>query len=109
VAGAEAPLLRIATRRSGTTSVLRLDGELDCSTAPQLQEAIDAVLDAHPTDRVVVEAEGLRFADVAGLSPLIRAAREQRVRGAFRMRNARQPVVRVVRLLDLGDVLGLDG
>jgi anti-sigma B factor antagonist len=102
-------LLRVSTTRGGATVTVRLDGELDCSTAPRLLRDFQTLFATTPPDRLVIDAEGLRFIDAAGLDPLLWAARRLREPGAFQLRNARRTVTRVVRLLDLGEVLGLDG
>jgi anti-anti-sigma factor len=110
VAGAELPpLLRISVERSGETAVIRLDGELDCSTAEQMDAALTHVLnDPTPPQRILVDADRLAFADVSGLTPLIRAAHRVPPGGHLQLRNARRQVIRVIRMLDLADELGLD-
>jgi anti-anti-sigma factor len=100
-------LLRVDVSAADDRVVISLDGELDCASAPQLQEAVDTVLRRRP-DRVVVAADGLSFVDVAGLRPLL-ALREGMGEGRVQLRNARRPIVRVLRLLDLSAELGLDG
>jgi anti-anti-sigma factor len=104
------PLLRISVTRSGDAAVLRLDGELDCATAPDVESALDALLtgDERPK-RVLVDAERLAFADVSGLAPLIRAGQRMRKPGAFQLRNPGRQLVRVIRLLDLTELFGLEG
>ena len=102
------PLLRVSVEKSGDSAVIRLDGELDCATAPQVEEVLAEILasDRGPL-RVYVDADRLIFADVSGLAPLVQAA-HRLPQGNLQLRNARRQVVRVVRLLDLADQLGLD-
>lgn len=101
--------LRISVTRSRGRAVLRLDGELDCATAPDVEAALEALLaDPEPPTLVVVDAARLRFADVAGLRPLVEA-RHRLPRGStLQLRNATHTLVRVIRLLDLADEFGLD-
>jgi anti-anti-sigma factor len=99
--------LRVRVNRSGRRAVIRLDGELDCASAPRLQSAIDELFAHAAPERVLVDAEGLGFLDVAGLRPLLNL-RQYVGDGGLALRNARQPIVRVLRLLDLADDLGLD-
>jgi anti-anti-sigma factor len=110
VTGAETPpLLRISVDRTGETAVIRLDGELDYSTADQMDTALAQILSAAvPPRRILVDADRLAFADVSGLTPLVRAARQLTPGGHLQVRNARRQVVRVVRLLNLAEELGLD-
>jgi anti-anti-sigma factor len=102
-------MLRVSVVRTGDTAVLRLDGELDCATADQVDEALDAVLADHqPPQVILIDADRLAFVDVSGLAPLIRVRRQLPPGGSLQLRNARRQVVRVIRLLDLADELGLD-
>lgn len=103
------PLLRVSVARSGDVATIRLDGELDIATAGQVEEAVGHLLESEsPPRRIVVDADRLAFVDVSGLAPLTRAAHRLPSGGGIQLRNARRQVVRVVRLLDLADQLGLD-
>ena len=102
------PLLRISVEQSDDAAVIRLDGELDCATAPDVEQVLTGILTSdHPPRRIYVDADRLAFVDVSGLAPLVQAAHRLR-EGELQLRNARRQVVRVVRLLDLADQLGLD-
>jgi anti-anti-sigma factor len=100
------PMLRIALARNGATAVVQLEGELDVATAGQAAEVLEQVA-AEPVGTVIIEAGGLQFLDASGLAPLLRTA-NRLPPGAVRMRNVRPPVLRLLRLLDLGHVFGLE-
>lgn len=103
------PLLRVSVARSGDAATIRLDGELDIATAGQLEEAIGRLLESEPAPRrICVDADRLSFVDVSGLAPLTRAAHRLPSGASMQLRNARRQVIRVIRLLDLADELGLD-
>lgn len=103
------PLLRVSVERSGDAAVMRLDGELDCATAGQIETAINDLLrGAQPPRRILVDADRLSFVDVSGLTPLVRATHRLPEGASMQVRNARRQVIRVIRLLDLADQLGLD-
>lgn len=107
--GETPPLLRVAVERSSDAAVIRLDGELDCATAPDLDAALSRLLrDTAPPRRILVDADRLSFVDVSGLAPLVSAAHRLPAGSSLQLRNARRQVVRVIRLLDLADQLGLD-
>jgi len=101
------PLLRVSVTRTGSTAVLRIEGELDYATAPELAQHLAEVVRAARPKQIVVEADGIAFADVAGLDPLIRLAQGFGP-GVVRVRKAPRPLARVIRLLDMADLLGLD-
>jgi anti-anti-sigma factor len=103
------PLLQVSVARSGDAATIRLDGELDIATAGQVEEAIGCLLESDPPPRrIVVDADRLAFVDASGLAPIARAAHRLPGGGSIQLRNAPRQVVRVVRLLDLADQLGLD-
>jgi anti-anti-sigma factor len=109
VVDASPPLLQVSVERSADVAVIRLAGELDCATAGQVDAAINGVLDSdQPPRRILVDAERLSFIDVSGLDPLVRAAHRLPAGASLQLRNAHRQVARVIRLLDLGDRLGLD-
>lgn len=89
-------------RRRGSAA-LRLAGELDYATMGELADALAQVLASKPA-RVVLEVEDLEFADVAGLRPIFElSTRTPPVE--VKVRGARRPITRLLRLLDLADLL----
>jgi anti-anti-sigma factor len=100
--------LRLSVVRTGDTAVLRAEGELDYATAPELQRHLSELLAGPRPKRILVDAEALSFADVAGLDPLIQVAQALGP-GVIRIRNPTRPLARVIRLLDMADLFGLDG
>lgn len=60
--------------------VLTLSGELDGASAPGLDERLMQILgESHA--RVLIDLDGLKFVDSAGVSVLIKAKKEAGVRG----------------------------
>jgi anti-sigma B factor antagonist len=88
------------TPTTGGPVVVRVSGELDLATAPQLAAALR---DAGP--RVIVDMSELQFVDVAGVRPLRDAtAAGQRigVRGATRQARFVLEMTGLARVLDDG-------
>jgi anti-anti-sigma factor len=100
-------LLRIDVSGTGDRVVVSLAGELDCATAPQLAASLEQLLDRGTPTRLVIDAAELDFVDVAGLRPLLLLS-QRLPSGGLQMRNAKRPIVQVLRLLDLSAELGLD-
>ena len=96
------PFRATVVRRSRPATV-RLAGELDYATMGQLSVALTEVLADAPA-MVVVEAHDLEFADVAGLRPIFELASDASP-VSVKVRGARLPLVRLLRLLDLADLL----
>ncbi len=75
---------------------IRLTGELDMSTAPQLGEVLDAAVEHGGT--ILVDLSELTFMDSTGINVLLRAAVSLRGRGCLILHGEQD---RVRRLLDL--------
>jgi anti-anti-sigma factor len=101
--------LAVDVRPEGATVVVRLDGELDITSSPLLQTVVEQVLAARRQPlctHLVVDMSGVGFADASGISPLLLArAVLARRQGHIELRHCRRGVLRLVRLLDLQDML----
>lgn len=89
--------------------MLTVTGEIDLSTADELQSALDAALGAQDTSEVVVDLAEVGFLDSAGLRVLVSGQRtaEERSLG-FRVTGAQPRVRKVIAITGLTDTLGLD-
>jgi anti-sigma B factor antagonist len=85
-----------------------LSGELDAITAPDLARTLDEVL-AEPHLRVMLDLNGLRFVDSAGVSVLIRAKQAAAANGrALVLRRPTEQLERVFALVGLADWLAVE-
>ncbi|MGK5740812.1 STAS domain-containing protein [Micromonospora sp. URMC 103] len=92
-----------AERDGGTC--LRLAGELDMSSAPQLDAAIDR-LTAAGERHLLVDLTELTFCDSTGLAAFVRGDNRAAADGGWlRVTGARGRVARVLRLTGLDEVL----
>ena len=101
-----------ADAQDPTTVRVRLDGELDITSSPLLQTVVEQVLQARrdpSCTRLVVDMSGVGFADASGISPLLLArAMLTRRGGQIELRHCRRVVLRLLRLLDLGELACLE-
>ena len=97
--GYDALPFRVSVVRSGRRAVLRLAGELDVATAPELEKAIEDLLSTDPPELVVIDAVRLAFADVVGLGILLETAARLAPQGRLEIRGAGRQLTRVVSLL----------
>ena len=74
--------------------VVRVQGEVDTATAPQMANVLDAQLTGER--RVVLDLSAVEFMDLHGLAVLVRVARRDRTRFVVA-----RPAPCVVRLLEL--------
>jgi anti-anti-sigma factor len=104
--------LAVDVRPDGHTVTVRLDGDLDITSSPLLQAVVDQALAARRTPlctRLVIDMSGVGFADASGISPLLLArALLAKRSGAVELRRCRRSVLRLVRVLDLEDMLAAE-
>ncbi len=105
--------LAVDVRSDDTTVHVRLDGELDITTSPLLETVVEQALQARRRPRctrLVVDMSGVGFADASGMSPLLMARAVLARRGGHvELRHCRRGVLRLLRLLAVDDMVGLEG
>src|SRR5436190_22317215 len=89
----------------GDPPTLKVAGELDVSTADQLDLALASALSADP--RVVVDMADVTFFDAAGVRVLLHYAASRNGTGPLTIHDASPRVVRILELLGLTDLLSL--
>lgn len=88
--------------------VLALSGELDVVSAPELAQLLSEVL-AQPHARVMLDLNGLRFVDSAGVSVLIKAKQRAGAGGrTLVLRRPTEQLERVFALVGLADWLDIE-
>jgi anti-sigma B factor antagonist len=98
--------LVIATRREGAKAVVSLEGELDLYGSPKLVAAVADALAGKP-EAVEIDAEGLTFADSAGLRAFLIARKDADAAGAtFSLTRVSEPLDRVLEMTGLREALG---
>ncbi|MEV4463545.1 STAS domain-containing protein [Micromonospora echinofusca] len=94
--------------RDGGTTRLRLAGELDLSTAPELNAAIDQLVDAGER-RLLVDLTELAFCDSTGIAAFVRGDNRVAADGGWlRLTGATGRVDRVLQVTGLAEVLRYD-
>ncbi|MEU4381460.1 STAS domain-containing protein [Micromonospora echinofusca] len=94
--------------RDGGTTCLRLAGELDLSTAPELNAAIDRLIDAGER-RLLVDLAELTFCDSTGIAAFVRGDNRVAADGGWlRLAGATGRVDRVLQVTGLAEVLRYD-
>ena len=92
--------------RHGTSTVVRLAGELDVETSPEVRECLDRLVEQrHVT--ILVDLSRLTFCDSTGISALVLGYhRCQHAGGYLRIKGETGSVARVLDLTGLRRVLG---
>lgn len=92
---------RLRARVVGSTTVVRLCGEIDILTATPLSVRLDA-LTAGPSPELVLDLRSVTFIDCSGLAALCRARKRTRIRGGrLRLVTGSPSILRLLRLTDL--------
>lgn len=97
--------LSVAAGPDGDALRVRLGGELDIASLPDVQPGLEALLARDPQS-VLVDLAELEFMDSSGVAVLIRIANHFR---PVEVCHATPAVRRVIEVLGLADRLGLGG
>ena len=94
------PQFEVSVQRSGTTAIVRLAGELDLATAPELTDVLHGL---EPTcERIILDVTGLEFIDSTGLRLAVVEHDRAAVDGfEFVITGAAGAVLKVLRLTGL--------
>jgi anti-anti-sigma factor len=100
-------LLSFQTRQMDGVMVVELDGEMDLESSQNLLEYVGSTIGPEHR-RIVLDCGRLRFLSSTGISVLLRLKGQLRKWGGdVKLANVRGPVVRMLRIMRLGKVLGL--
>ncbi|AHH96294.1 hypothetical protein GCM10010174_77030 [Kutzneria viridogrisea] len=93
----------------GTGAVrIAVRGEVDLGTAPELERAVQAVLDRPGVGSVVVDLSGVDFMDSTGLRVLISGLQAAQRRDiAYTVANPSPHLLKVIRVTGIEELLGL--
>jgi anti-sigma B factor antagonist len=98
---------RVTVEHLGGTVLLRPSGELDMTTAPALERALEGVVGKKPS--VLLDLGRVSFADCAGLRPIRRALQQgPKNMTSVRVFGAQPRVERVLSLTGLQRSLSVD-
>jgi anti-sigma B factor antagonist len=101
------PELVLTTDRNGNQAVLGVQGELDAYTAPGLEDHISTLLGDDVTD-LVLDLSQTGFLDSSGLRALLTVHRRiEAIGGRLELRNASEPVLRLLEITGLREHFGV--
>jgi anti-sigma B factor antagonist len=104
------PQLTFTVHPNGQGVMLRVGGEVDLATAPQLRAKLVDLVEVGEAGRVVVDLTPVAFMDSTGLGVLLAAHKRARANGRRVLLVCPEgPVLRVVRLTGIDKVLSIHG
>ena len=99
--------MTILKNREGNTVNLALEGRLDTTTAPQLEEALNENMDG--VDTLVLDMKSLEYVSSAGLRVLLAAQKKMNaVKGSMVLRNVCEDIKEVFDITGFCDMLTVE-
>ena len=89
----------------GKTKVT-LEGRLDTTTAPELEEALKTALDG--TSELVMDFEKLEYISSAGLRVLLSAQKVMNKQGSMTLKNVSETVMEIFEVTGFSDILTIE-
>ena len=101
-------MLNVRTEATGADMVVHAAGEVDMSSFDALSAPIRQALERPGVTGVTVDLAGVSFLDSNGIRVLVESYRlASKVGARLVVRNAQEPVDRVLRVTGVADLLGL--
>ncbi|AOS64853.1 STAS domain-containing protein [Actinoalloteichus hymeniacidonis] len=98
------------TSEGHPSTTLSVSGEVDLSTAGELEAELGKAIGAAGTEEVVTDVAGVSFMDSAGLRVLVGALRLADERGVrLTVVNPQSQLRKIIEITGLSEVLGLNG
>lgn len=91
---------------SGTTLTVALEGRLDTTTAPKLEEKLRGSVDG--VSRLVFDLAKLEYISSAGLRVLLAMQKLMNRQGAMLLRNVNEAVMEVFEVTGFSDILRIE-
>ena len=85
---------------------ITLEGRLDTTTAPELEEALKTALDG--TSELVMDFEKLEYISSAGLRVLLSAQKVMNKQGSMTLKNVSETVMEIFEVTGFSDILTIE-
>lgn len=98
--------MKIDRKLEGSTLTLALEGRLDTTTAPELEQVIRAELDK--ADALVLDFGKLEYISSAGLRVLLSAHKAMAKKGGMKVTHVNEMVMEVFEVTGFSDILTVE-
>ena len=98
--------MNIEKKLEGTTLAIALEGRLDTTTSPDLEEALAASLDG--VTALVFDFTKLDYLSSAGLRVLLSAQKVMNKQGSMTVRNAKPEILEIFEVTGFSDILNIE-
>jgi len=98
--------MKINKTMNGTTLVIALEGRLDTTTAPELENELKTSMDS--ANELIFDFEKLDYISSAGLRVLLSAHKAMSKKGGMKVRNVNEIVGEVFDVTGFADILTIE-
>ena len=98
--------MKIEKKAEGSKLTVALEGRLDTTTAPELEEALKDALEK--VDDLTMDFSGLEYISSAGLRVLLATQKIMNKQGAMRVINVNEVVMDVFDVTGFADILNIE-
>lgn len=97
----------VTVKNENGISTISLEGRLDTTTAPALEQELKANLDDSQT--LILHFAGLEYVSSAGLQILLSAQKVMNKQGSMVVRNVNATIMEVFEITGFADILTIEG
>ena len=98
--------MTIEKKISDIMTVLKINGRLDTTTAPELESVIDGCVEE--THKLVLDFEDLKYVSSAGLRVILKAQKLMNARGSMKLVNVNETIMEVFDITGFADILTIE-
>ena len=95
--------MNIITERNNGATVLKLEGRLDTTTAPELEKTIND--EGETLKSLVIDFKAVNYISSAGLRVLLSAQKKMNVQGSMELVNVSEDVMDILEMTGFADIL----
>lgn len=97
--------MKIEKKLDGNTLVFALDGRLDTTTAPELENEIG---DLDGVEELIFDMEKLEYISSAGLRVILKAQKIMNEKGSMKLKNVGESIMEVFEITGFSDFLTIE-
>ncbi len=97
--------MTIQNNKNGSALSLALEGRLDTTTAPELDEVLKGSLDG--VTELTMDLEKLEYLSSAGLRVLLSAQKTMNKQGSMVVKNANETIMEIFEITGFSDILNI--
>ena len=95
--------MTVTIDKNNETTTLKIEGRLDTTTAPELENAING--DGDALKNLVLDFEKVNYISSAGLRVLLTAQKKMNVQGSMELINVSEDVMDILEMTGFADIL----